>query len=312
MRILVLGAGGTGGYFGGRLAQAGVDVTFLVRPARSAQLDSEGLVIRSPLGDATFPVAHVTADALPAVAAEQPFDLVILSCKAYDLESSIEAIAPAVSSRTTVLPILNGLRHYAALDARFGRDAVLGGLCFISATKAADGAVLHLAPAAKLTFGERDTPGSSARVLALAAACVQAGVDHVASDAIGQEQWVKYTFLTTLAAATCLMRADVGTIVATEDGADIVRGLYAECLAVAEAAGEPIPEKAQAVALAATTQEGSALKASMLRDLEAGQQVEAEQIVGDMRVRARAAGQAAPLLAVAYAHLQAYQRQRAG
>ena len=312
MRILVLGAGGTGGYFGGRLAQAGVDVTFLVRPARAAQLDSEGLVIRSPLGDATFPVAHVTADALPALAAEQPFDLVILSCKAYDLESSIEAIAPAVSSRTTVLPILNGLRHYAALDARFGRDAVLGGLCFISATKAADGAVLHLAPAAKLTFGERDTPGSSARVLALAAACVQAGVDHVASDAIGQEQWVKYTFLTTLAAATCLMRADVGTIVATEDGADIVRGLYAECLAVAEAAGEPIPEKAQAVALAATTQEGSSLKASLRRDLEAGQQVEAEQIVGDMRVRARAAGQAAPLLAVAYAHLQAYQRQRAG
>lgn len=312
MRILVLGAGGTGGYFGGRLAQAGVDVTFLVRPARAAQLDSEGLVIRSPLGDASFPVAHVTADALPALAAEQPFDLVILSCKAYDLDSAIEAIAPAVSSRTTVLPILNGLRHYAALDARFGRDAVLGGLCFISATKAADGAVLHLAPAAKMTFGERDTRGNSARVLALAAACVQAGVDHVASDAIGQEQWVKYTFLTTLAAATCLMRADVGTIVATQDGAEIVRGLYAECLAVAEAAGEPIPEKAQAVALAATTQEGSALKASMLRDLEAGQQVEAEQIVGDMLVRARAAGQAAPLLAVAYAHLQAYQRQRAG
>lgn len=312
MRILVLGAGGTGGYFGGRLAQAGVDVTFLVRPARAAQLDSEGLVIRSPLGDASFPVAHVTADALPALAAEQPFDLVILSCKAYDLDSAIEAIAPAVSSRTTVLPILNGLRHYAALDARFGRDAVLGGLCFISATKAADGAVLHLAPAAKLTFGERDTPGNSARVLALAAACVQAGVDHVASDAIGQEQWVKYTFLTTLAAATCLMRADVGTIVATDDGAEIVRGLYAECLAVAEEAGEPIPEKAQAVALAATTQEGSALKASMLRDLEAGQQVEAEQIVGDMLVRARATGQAAPLLAVAYAHLQAYQRQRAG
>jgi 2-dehydropantoate 2-reductase len=312
MRILVLGAGGTGGYFGGRLAQAGIDVTFLVRPARAAQLDSEGLVIRSPLGDASFPVAHVTADALPALAAEQPFDLVILSCKAYDLDSAIEAIAPAVSSRTTVLPILNGLRHYAALDARFGRDAVLGGLCFISATKADDGAVLHLAPAAKLTFGERDTPGSSARVLALAAACVQAGVDHVASDAIGQEQWVKYTFLTTLAAATCLMRADVGTIVTTDDGAEIVRGLYAECLAVAEAAGEPIPEKAQAVALAATTQAGSALKASMLRDLEAGQQVEAEQIVGDMRVRARAAGQAAPLLAVAYAHLQAYQRQRAG
>ena len=190
MRILILGAGGTGGYFGGRLAQAGVDVTFLVRPARAAQLAGEGLVIRSPLGDATFPVKHVTADALPALATAEPFDLVILSCKAYDLTSSIEAIAPAVGPRTTVLPILNGLRHYADLDARFGRDAVLGGLCFISATKASDGAVVHLAPAAKLTFGERDGTGSSARVLALAAACVQAGVDHVATDAIGQEQWI--------------------------------------------------------------------------------------------------------------------------
>jgi 2-dehydropantoate 2-reductase len=310
MRILVLGAGGTGGYFGGRLAQAGVDVTFLVRPARAAQLDRDGLVIRSPLGDAAFPVRHVTAEALPALAAAQPFDLVLLSCKAYDLDSSIEAIAPAMSPRTTVLPILNGLRHYAALDARFGRDAVLGGLCFISATKADDGAVLHLAPPAKLTFGERDGTGSSARVLALAAACVQANVDHVASDAIGQEQWIKYTFLTTLAASTCLMRADVGTIVATDDGAAIVRGLYDECLAVADAAGEPIPAKARDAALGATTQAGSTLKASMLRDLEAGQQVEAGQIVGDMLARARAAGQAAPLLAVAYAHLQAYQRQR--
>ncbi len=310
MRILVLGAGGTGGYFGGRLAQAGVDVTFLVRPARAAQLAQDGLVIRSPLGDAAFPVQHVTADGLAALAAEKPFDLVMLSCKAYDLESSIEAIAPAVSSRTTVLPILNGLRHYATLDARFGRNAVLGGLCFISATKAPDGAVLHLAPAAKLTFGERDNTGASARVLALAAACVQANVDHLASDAIGQEQWVKYSFLTALAAGTCLMRADVGTIVGTDEGEAIMHGLYAECLAVAEAAGEPVPEKAQGIALGALTQAGSALKASMLRDLEAGQQVEAMQIVGDMRLRAREAGVLAPLLAVAYAHLQAYEASR--
>ena len=120
MRILVLGAGGTSGYFGGRLAQAGIDVTFLVREARAAQLDRDGLVIRSPLGDAQFPVAHVVAAELAAAAAERPFDLVLLSCKAYDLDSSIDAIAPAVGEHTTMLPILNGLRHYATLDARFG------------------------------------------------------------------------------------------------------------------------------------------------------------------------------------------------
>lgn len=310
MRILILGAGGTGGYFGGRLAQAGVDVTFLVRPARAAQLDRDGLVIRSPIGDARFPVQHVTADALPTLAAQKPFDLVILSCKAYDLDSSIDAIAPAVGANTTVLPILNGLHHYNALDLRFDREAVLGGLCFISATKAPDGAVLHLGKPAKLTFGERDGGAASARVRAFAAACAQANLDHLASEHIGQEQWIKYTFLTALAAATCLLRADIGTIVATDDGEAIVRGLYDECLAVAEAAGEPIPDAAQDTARGTLTQAGSALKASMLRDLEAGQQVEAEQIVGDMLARARKADQEALLLQVAYSSLQAYQALR--
>jgi len=311
MRILMLGAGGTGGYFGGRLAQAGVDVTFLVRPARAAQLQREGLVLRSPLGDACLPVPSITAEALPALAARTPFDLVIVSCKAYDLDSAIEAIAPAVGPQTTVLPLLNGLHHYAALDARFGRDAVLGGLCFISATKDTTGAVLHLARPAKLTFGEREHGALSARVQAVADACARAGIDHLASPAIGQEQWVKYTFLTALAAVTCLLRADIGTVVATDDGRAIALGLYGECLAVAAAAGEPVPAPAQETARATLTQSGSALKASMLRDLESGQQVEAAQIVGDMLARARAAGQTAPLLTVALSHLQAYQAQRA-
>ena len=311
MRILILGAGGTGGYFGGRLVQSGVDVTFLVRPARGLQLQRDGLVIRSPLGDAVVPVQHVTADGLGALAAERPFDLVILSCKAYDLDSALEAIAPAVSPRTSVLPILNGLRHYAALDARFGRDAVLGGLCFISAAKADDGAVLHLGKAAKLTFGERDDTGLSARVNAFAAACVQADVDCTASEHIGREQWIKYTFLTALAAATCLRRSDVGTIMASMDGEALLRGLYAECLAVAAAEEQPVPEAAQDTALATLTQPGSTLKASMLRDLEAGQPVEAAHIIGDMVERARGFGHDTPLLAAACADLQAYEARRA-
>ncbi len=294
MRILILGAGGTGGYFGGRLAQAGVDVTFLVRPARRTA-GPRWPGHRSPLGDASFPVQHVTADALPALAAQKPFDLVILSCKAYDLDSSIDAIAPAVGANTTVLPILNGLHHYNALDLRFGRGGA-GYLCFISATSP-DGAVLHLGKPA-VTFGERDG-GAASHVRAFAAVCAQANLDHLASERIGQEQWIKYTFLTALAAATCLLRADIGTIVATDDGEAIVRGLYDECLAVAEAAGEPIPDAAQDTARGTLTQAGSALKASMLRDLEAGQQVEAEQIVGDMLARARKADQEALLLQVA-------------
>lgn len=310
MRILVLGAGGTGGYFGGRLAQAGVDVTFLVRPARAAQLDRDGLLIRSPLGDAQFPVAHVTAQALPGLAAERPFDLVVLSCKAYDLDSSIEAIAPAVGPRTAVLPILNGLRHYAALDARFGREHVLGGLCFISAMKGPDGEVLHLGKAASITFGERDG-GNSPRVEAFARDCAAAGIEHMASPAIAREQWIKYSFLTALAAGTCLMRAPVGRIVATELGTLLMTNLYRECVAVAAATGEAVPESAQQKALELLTQPGSPLTASMLRDLESGQRIEAEQIVGDMLHRGRAAGLDVVRLAVAWCHLQAYELGRA-
>ncbi len=306
MRILILGAGGTGGYFGGRLAQAGADVTFLVRPARAAQLDADGLRIRSPLGDAALAVAHVTAEALPALAQARPFDLVILSCKAYDLDSSIEAIAPAVGAGTTVLPILNGLLHYAALDARFGRERVLGGLCFISAAKGEDGTVLHLGRPASITFGERDG-GDSARVAGLAALCAQAGIDHKASARIAQDQWNKFSFLATLAAGTCLMRASVGAIVASEGGAALMAALHDECLAVAAAAGEPIAGPAREAARSGLTQPGSDVKASMLRDLEAGARVEAAHIVGDMVARAAGAGLPHPLLQAAWVHLQCYQ-----
>jgi len=310
MRILVLGAGGTGGYFGGRLAQSGADVTFLVRPARAAQLEARGLQIRSPLGDADFPVAHVTADALPALAQANPFDMVLLSCKAYDLDSSMDAIAPAVGENTWVLPILNGLRHYAPLDERFGARRVVGGLCFISAMKGADGEVRHLGQPASITFGERVEPVDSRRTAEFAALCAQAKIDHVRSLRIAREQWTKFTFLATLAAATCLMRAPVGRIVAAQGGDAFVRALYAECLAVAQAQGEPIDAQAQQTALGTLTAPGSPLKASMLRDLEAGQAVEAMQIVGDMFLRARAAGMEAPALAAAWVHLQAYEAGR--
>ena len=310
MRLLVLGAGGTGGYFGGRLAQSGADVTFLVRPARAAQLARDGLRIRSPLGDAELAVRTVTADALPGVAARDPFDLVVLSCKAYDLDASIDAIAPAVGARGTVLPILNGLLHYAALDARFGRDRVLGGLCFISAAKGDDGTILHLGRPASITFGERDG-GASARVEALAALCARAGVDHAASDDIAQAQWNKFSFLATLAAGTCLMRADIGTIVAAEGGAEFMAALHEECLAVAAAEGRAVPEPARATARAGLTLAGSTVKASMLRDLEGGHRVEAAHIVGDMHRRARRHGLAAPRLQAAWVHLQGYEAARA-
>lgn len=310
MRILVLGAGGTGGYFGGRLAQASVDVTFLVRPARAAQLDADGLVIRSPLGDARLRVRHLTAEQLGEAVAARPFELILLSCKAYDLDSALDAIAPAMGQDTALLPILNGLRHYDDLDRRFGAPRVLGGLCNISAAMSPAGEVLHLRAPASITFGERQGDPNSARCRALHATLEGAGVVHTLSEQIHQDLWIKFTFLTALAAGTCLMRADVGTIVATEGGRELLLRTYAECVAVAQAAGWPIPPAAQEAARTMLTQEGSTVTASMLRDLEAGHRVEGEHVVGDLLRRARAAGQEAPMLAVAWCHLQAYQARR--
>lgn len=310
MRILVLGAGGTGGYFGGRLAQAGADVTFLVRPARAAQLARDGLRIRSPLGDADLDVAHATADGLPALAMHAPFDLVLLSCKAYDLDSAMGALAPAIGPGTAVLPILNGLRHFAALDARFGAGRVIGGLCFISVVKGDDGAIHHLGRPASITFGERAGDADSERTRAFAAQCERAGIDHLRSPRIARELWSKYSFLATLAAGTCLMRAGVGRIVAGEGGHAFMAALHDECLAVAAAEGEPVPDAAAVAARETLTQAGSPLQASMLRDLQAGHAIEGEHVVGDMLHRARAHGIDAPLLSTAWVHLQAYEAER--
>lgn len=309
MRILVLGAGGTGGYFGGRLAQAGADVTFLVRPARAALLREHGLGIRSALGDARLAVATATGDGLPALA---PFDLVVLACKAYDLDGAIEAVAPAVGAGTGVLPILNGLLHYAALDARFGRERVLGGLCFISAMLDADGTVVHMGQPASITYGLRAGNADTGVLAALDAACARAGVDHLYAADIGRAQWIKFSFLAALAAGTCLMRGSVGAIVASEEGAAFMAALHEECLAVAAAEGQPVAGDEARIARDQLTRAGSPVTASMLRDLEAGRRVEALQIVGDMVHRAHAAGLPVPRLEAAWAQLQVYEAQRRG
>ncbi|CAJ0742004.1 2-dehydropantoate 2-reductase [Ralstonia mannitolilytica] len=311
MRILVLGAGGTGGYFGGRLAQAGADVTFLVRPARAERLRQHGLVIRSPQGDAQLPVQLITADQAPAWGHA---DLVLLSCKAYDLDDAITAIRPVVGERTVVLPVLNGLAHLERLDAAFGESRVLGGLCHISATTAPDGAVLHLSigqgPAVhSITFGERTPHAPRERTEAIRDVFATANFDSVLAENVMQDMWEKFVFLTSLASMTCLMRATVGEIVATDEGRALNEAMFAACEEVAAASGYPIRQAARERGLQVLTQAGSPLTASMLRDLESGARVEADHIVGDMLRRGRALGTDVSLLRVAFAHLQAYQQR---
>jgi 2-dehydropantoate 2-reductase len=304
MRILILGAGATGGYYGGRLVESGADVTFLLRPERAARMAVTGLRIASPEGDFQGPIAIVTAETL-----EAPYDLVILSCKAYDLEQAIAAITPAVGPDTTVLPVLNGLQHYERLDAIFGADRVLGGLCHIGATTKPDGTIVHMNRLHSLTFGER-AGGTSPRVEAIAALFGKANFVTRASLDVLQDAWEKYALLAALAGVTCLMRATVGAIVATRDGDAIVRELFAECQAVASAFGRPMRAKAIESALGYLTTPGSPSTASMLRDIEAGQRVEADPILGDLLRRAEGKGVKTPLLRIAFCHVQSYEISR--
>lgn len=310
MRILVIGAGATGGYFGGRLLQAGRDVTFLVRARRAEQLKRTGLQIRSPQGDVTIhEPATVQAEHL-----HTHFDLVVLSCKAYDLEDVIRDMTPAVGPDTAILPLLNGMRHLDVLDAAFGYQHVLGGQCMIAATLDAEGVIVHLNDTHHIVFGERDGERSK-RVRDIENAFVNAKAEARASQHVVHDMWEKWVFLTTLAASTCLMRAPIGTILAVPSGRAVIEGLLDDCLAVSQAAGfAPRVASLQRTRNILTT-EGSALTASMLRDIENNSRIEADHIVGDMlqrRVQAGLDSSGASLLSIAYAHLKAYELRRAG
>jgi 2-dehydropantoate 2-reductase len=303
MRILVVGAGAIGGYFGGRMLAAGRDVTFLVRARRAAQLAGTGLAIRSPHGDIDLSnPPTVTAATLP-----EPFDLILLSCKAYDLDAALDDLAPAVGPQTAILPLLNGMRHLDFLDRRFGAERVLGGQCAIATMLDPDGRILQLSEIQSLSFGARD--GSrSPPLAAIAAALSGAGFEARRSEAILQEMWEKWVFIAAAAGITCLMRAAIGDIVAA-GGAELVAKLLDVCGAIAAAAGRAPSEASAQRSRAILTAPGSALTASMLRDIERGGPIEADHIVGDLLRRGRAGG--APLLRVVYAHLKAYEARRA-
>lgn len=301
MRILIVGAGATGGYFGGRLAQAGRDVTFLVRPKRAAQLREKGLQLLSPHGDVTVQPQLVTADQIAG-----PYDAVLMTVKAFGLDAAIADIAKAVGPNTMIMPVLNGMRHLDALIVRFGETPVLGGVCLVASTIDPEGRIKQLAGFQSLIYGERNGEMSS-RVQALDAALKDAGFEARASTTIMQEMWEKWILLATMGAITCLMRGTVGDIEAAPGGAGLALQVLEECCAVARASGYPAGDAFRDRTKAAVTAKGSPSAPSMYRDLVQGLPVEADQIVGDMLQRAQGFGITAPVLTAAYAHLSIYQ-----
>jgi len=305
-KILVLGAGGTGGYFGGRLAESGADVTFLVRDERRKILSEQGLRIDSPFGDAQLAVKTVIAPEIIPV-----FDAVILTCKAYDLDAAIAAIAPAVAPTGYVLPFLNGIAHIDVLNEKFGPHRVLGGTAKIQATIMPNGAIRQFNDWRALTFGEQ-TGEMTERVRALAALFEAAkGVEASAVPDIVQRMWEKLVHLSTAATMTCLMRANVGEIVRTPHGRELFLDQL-RCGASIAAANGHAPSASFMKSWEETfSQPDSQYSTSMLRDIERGGRTEVEHILGFMLNKAVKAQIPCHTLLLAYTNVKAFEQRRA-
>ena len=303
MRILIVGAGGIGGYFGARLGAAGGDVTFLVRPGRAAVLRERGLRKYSPCGD-----LHVTPKLLTREELRGSFDAVILSCKAYDLDSAMDDIAPAVGPQTLLLPLLNGVSHLERLVARFGRERVLGGVAQAALLVTPAGEIRHFNTTHRLVTGTRGPATQGLKDLAVLIAA--SGVDFVLSDDIEQAMWNKFVFWAALAGATCTLRANIGIILQTVGGEQFVTGLIGECARIAESEGHALTVSQLATCRSLLTESGSVLAASMLRDIERGGPTEAEFTVGDLVARARSLNIDARCLRLVHSHMQAYEIRR--
>jgi len=300
MRILIVGAGAVGGYFGARLAEPGHDVTFLVRGGRAEHLRRDGLCVISPHGDVL-----VTPKLTSAREIDAPYDLVLLGVKAYALEAAMDDFAPAVGPETMILPVLNGMRHLDLLTRRFGEGAVLGGVCLVATEIDSKGRIVQMAEIQQLAYGERNGKVTS-RLQSLDATMQGAGFDAHLSTDITQAMWEKWVMLASLGAITCLMRGAIGEIVAVPGRAALSLQALDECAMAAAACGHKTSEAFQSRHAGAMTAPGSRLTSSMYRDLRKGATVEADHIVGDLLWRAVAKGVATPLLNAAVINLRIY------
>jgi 2-dehydropantoate 2-reductase len=304
MRILVVGAGAVGGYFGGRLVEAGRDVTFLVRARRAGEIRARGLQILSPHGNLTVHPQTVTAERIAS-----PYDLILLGVKSYALSSAMDDFAPAVGSGTMILPVLNGIRHIGLLTERFTKPCVLGGVCLVATEIDEEGRIQQLADFQSLIYGEIDGP-TTPRLQAVDATLRGAGFDAAISGHIMQDMWQKWVQLATLGAINCLLRGNIGQIAAIPGGSGLCLSIFHECVDVANACGYPQTSAFLERQTADLTAQGSPMTSSMYRDLKKGLPVEVDTILGDLLHRGQQYGLKTPLLDAAFVNLSIYQQQR--
>jgi len=304
MKFLVVGAGAVGGYFGGRLLEKGADVTFLVREGRMRNLQEKGLVIHSDYGNATLsPKTIIAGEEV------EPYDVILLSTKAYHLDNAIDDIRPYVGENTMVIPLLNGMAHYNKLDEQFGKEKVIGGLCYIEATLDSEGAVIQKGPLHMLVYGERSGQESE-RIIKLAVALKGTKADFQLSSTIIEDLWHKYLFIATMSGITTLMRAPIGPICKHPSGMETIKQLTKEIIDVMNVAGAPISNELETIQMEKIANLAPEMKSSMQRDMEKGLPVEADHLHGYLLEIAKTADLPVPVLEAVYANLKIYERSR--
>jgi len=304
MKILVVGAGAVGGYFGARIAQAGRDVTFLVRPSRAQHLRSEGLRIVSPHGDFTLQPKTITAKEL-----DSPFDIIFLSVKAQALDQAMDDMACAVGPNTMIYPVLNGMRHVETLTRRFGERPVLGGVCMVVTDLDEQGRIVQMNPIQKLIYGERNGEITS-RIRLFDQTLRDSGFDTELSTNITYAMWQKWVMIASLGLITCLLNGPIGEINAVPYGDETALRAIEECAAVAAACGFPPSQAVLENMRTHSTTKGSSLTSSMYRDLQKGAPVEVDTILGDLLDHGRSHHIDTPLLQAGCVRLRIYQNSR--
>lgn len=301
MRILVLGAGGVGGFFGGRLVEKGEDVTFLVRSKRKQQLEEKGLVIRSVNGDFSFQPNLITKEDRTS-----PFDVILFSTKAYHLNEAIVDLKPFVGKNTVIIPLLNGIAQLSLLQKEFGVEKVIGGLCFIETTLNNEGDVVQTSVANRLVFGEIK-PQDSARIKRISKTFADTKASFVLSENILQDMWHKYLFITVMSGVTTLMRAPIGPIRESDGGREFIRNLFEESVQIMKSMEVPVKDNIVEEHMKTIDKISYDMKSSMQRDMEKGSLIEGKHLQGYLLKLAEEMSIDVPLLSVVYQNLKVYE-----
>jgi 2-dehydropantoate 2-reductase len=274
MRIAIVGSGGVGGYFGGRLAAIGVDVTFLARGAHKDAMRTHGLRIESPKGPLHLP--HVQVESDPA--AIGPADIVFFAVKLYDTDGAVALLPPLIGPQTVVIPLQNGVDSVATLTRAVGAQHTAGGTCYVSAVISEPGVIRHTAMD-HLIFGELDGT-RNARLERLLEACRPAGFQATLSPDITLDIWAKFVRLSVLSGMTAVTRSPLGVICQDPELFAMLKDAVRETLAVAHARGIAVPESTVEDVAIAYSRLPPQTKSSMLEDLERGRRIELPWLSG--------------------------------